>query len=128
MTLIFKEKIPKIVYNLSMAGGLIVGSQAAQFAKGSEPLEGHDWDILVPFDSWGYVRTLIPSDATLNKFKGWRFTHKTANLNNIEVDTWPGDLQPYFRKALADLENKNAYALSLKTGILYSSSCVINRL
>lgn len=46
-----------------------------------------DWDVIVPHYEWGKAAHLIPLDATVNSFGGWKFTQ-----NSQVVDVWPGDL------------------------------------
>lgn len=49
--------------------------------------EGKDLDIVVPFSHWYTAAQLIPKNATVNTFGGWKFTE-----NSKVVDVWPDDL------------------------------------
>ncbi len=81
--------LPRIVYQMCVHGGLIVGSQAKKLI-GEHIKETHDWDILVPLENQQTVAMLIPQDAKPNKFGGWRFTS-----DGNEIDVWPDDLKNY---------------------------------
>lgn len=46
-----------------------------------------DYDVIVPFYEWGKAAHLIPKDATVNSFGGFKCTS-----DNAKIDVWPGDL------------------------------------
>lgn len=46
-----------------------------------------DWDVVVPFYMWGKAAQLIPPDAKVNTFGGWKVIS-----DGIEVDVWPDDI------------------------------------
>ena len=83
--------LPNEVYRLCVQGGLIVGSVALRMAGLIPPGTPKDYDILVPFVKWSRIAPLIPRNAELNSFGGWKF----RTTKGIEVDVWPGDLQGY---------------------------------
>jgi len=85
-----KKLLPRIVYQMCVHGGLIVGSQAKKLA--GEDIDGdpNDWDVLVPLEKWQTLSLLIPSDARPNKFGGWRFT-----VEGDEIDVWPDSVINY---------------------------------
>jgi hypothetical protein len=60
----------------------VVGS-----AADPENKNPRDIDIMVPYSSWGPASSLIPKDAKVNSFGGWKFTEQ-----GVEVDVWPGEL------------------------------------
>ena len=86
-----KKLLPRIVYQMCVHGGLIVGSQARRLA--GEDVKPNDWDILVPIDRWWAVASFIPGDATPNKFGGWRF-----ESDGIEIDVWPDTVMNYLTR------------------------------
>lgn len=46
-----------------------------------------DYDILVPFAYWQQAAILIPKDAIVNTFGGWK-----CQSDGKSIDIWPGDL------------------------------------
>ena len=66
----------------------IVGSAALGNAKKALL---HDIDVVVPFSGWSSAACLIPSNATPNKFGGWKFTD-----GKYVVDVWPDSLENLF--------------------------------
>lgn len=60
----------------------IVGSAAAPDA-----LNPRDIDIIVPHYEWNRAAHLIPKDAKVNSFGGFKCVQ-----DGIEMDVWPGDL------------------------------------
>lgn len=86
--------LPRIVYLMSVHGGLITGSQAKRMAGENIESDSSDWDVLVPFQNWQTIAMLIPSDAKPNKFGGWRF----EDDKGVEIDVWPGDPMTYLRE------------------------------
>jgi len=84
---------PKLVAALThMHDAWVVGSAAD---PGNESIR--DWDILVPFSKWNEAAQLIPSDAKLNTFGGW----KIKLLDGTEIDVWPGELGQVMQNARA---------------------------
>lgn len=65
-----------------------------------------DIDVLVPLQNWQQASALIPKDAKVNSFGGWKCV-----VDEIEVDVWPGDLGWLMRSP------KSKYALHLSTGV-----------
>ena len=79
---------------MAVHGAYIVGSQAKRMAGDDIPVDGSDYDVLVPFDKWQAIALLIPDSARPNKFGGWRFSDDKDN----EIDVWPGDVTTYLRE------------------------------
>lgn len=78
-----KPKIPSLIVNLSLNHyAWVVGSAANP--KNDNP---RDWDIIVPFSEWHKITAIIPSDAKVNRFGGWKFMSE-----GYEIDLWPGEL------------------------------------
>jgi hypothetical protein len=63
-------------------GGWIVGSAADP--NNTQP---RDYDVVVPHSRWNAAAFLIPLDAKVNTFGGWKVT-----VNDIQIDVWPGEL------------------------------------
>jgi len=82
--------LPRIVYQMCVHGGLIVGSQAKRLAGESLGGDPNDWDVIVPLEKWQTIALLIPSTAKPNKFGGWRF-----KADSVEIDVWPGSVMEY---------------------------------
>ena len=85
-------KLPRIVYQMCVNGALIAGSYAKWLA-GDKTIEPNDFDLVVPPEYWHIIALLIPSDASLNKFGGWRF-----EVDGTEIDVWPGTMQDYLTR------------------------------
>lgn len=85
------ELLPRVVYQMCVHGGLLVGSYAKKLMGEVETT--HDYDVLVPHERWQTIALLIPEDAKPNKFGGWRFLDEKGN----EIDVWPGSLHEYLR-------------------------------
>ena len=108
------ELLPRVVYQMCVHGGLIVGSYAKKLVGDVE--QANDYDVLVPLSHWQTVCLLIPETAKPNKFGGWRFEDDKGN----EIDVWPGDLQEYLR----DCKTKYGgavYAVDYIHNVVYSS-------
>lgn len=87
--------LPRVVYQMSVNGALIVGSYA-KFLCGEKDIEPNDFDLIVPIEKWQIIALLIPKNAKPNKFGGWRFMVKEYNGDEmVEVDVWPGSLYDY---------------------------------
>jgi len=97
---------PKLVAALShMHDAWVVGSAADPNNK-----VPRDWDVMVPFSQWNAAAQLIPSDASVNTFGGWKV--KTANGD--EIDVWPGELGTLMQNARA----KYAWHIRTNTRLL----------
>lgn len=116
------KKLPAIVYQMCVHGALIVGSYAKQLI--GEDIDCNDFDLLIPYEKWQVVSLLIPSDAVLNKFGGWRFS-----IGKDEIDVWPGSLLVYLsecktkyggRVVAVDYINNRIFSSSLFD---FDSSC-----
>lgn len=64
-------------------GAWVVGSGANPDAKEFP----RDLDLVVPFHAWHLAAQLIPRDAAVNSFGGWKFDDE-----GVSVDVWPADL------------------------------------
>lgn len=84
---------PKLVAALTyMHDAWVVGSAADP--GNTVP---RDWDIIVPFSQWNSACQLIPSDAKVNTFGGW----KVKAAEGVEIDVWPGELGSLMQNAKA---------------------------
>jgi hypothetical protein len=77
-------KQPRLVAVLCQRFGAWVVGSAADPSKCTP----RDWDVCVPLGRWGEAATLIPSNAEVNSFGGWK-----VKDGNYEIDIWPGDLR-----------------------------------
>jgi hypothetical protein len=64
----------------------IMGSAALYLLELKEELP-RDWDILVPFWSWGTACRTIPEGAPTNSHGGIKFKD-----GNVAIDVWAGDV------------------------------------
>lgn len=111
------ELLPRVVYQMCVHGGFLVGSVAKKIM--GEVDESHDYDVLVPYEKWQTICLLIPEDAKPNKFGGWRFCDDKCN----EIDVWPGSVVDYLR----DCKTKyggHVYAIDYVHNKVYSSQTV----
>jgi hypothetical protein len=46
-----------------------------------------DWDVVVSPSKWNQIAQLIPKDAKVNSFGGWK-----CQSEGCEVDVWPEEL------------------------------------
>jgi hypothetical protein len=46
-----------------------------------------DYDVVVPYRSWSAAAQLIPKNAEVNSFGGWK-----CSCGRAKVDVWPGDV------------------------------------
>ena len=77
------RSLPPLALKLThMHDAWIVGSAADPCNESPR-----DYDVIVPFSSWGQACMLIPGDAKPNSFGGFKCID-----DGIEVDVWPGDL------------------------------------
>lgn len=60
----------------------VVGSAADPNNK-----EPRDWDVIVPYSKWNAACQLIPKDAKVNSFGGFKCISEGK-----EVDVWPDEL------------------------------------
>lgn len=67
-----------------------------------------DFDILVPYYRWNEAAMLIPANAKVNSFGGWK-----CDSNGKEVDVWPEDLGHF----LTNHNGQGKYALQLRSGV-----------
>lgn len=110
--------LPGIVYKMCVHGALIVGSYA-KFLAG-EKIKPHDYDLLVPPEHWQTCAMLIPRDAKLNSFGGWRFIDPQTKM---EVDIWPSTLEKYLSECRTR-HGGNVCAVDFINNRLYTSSCI----
>jgi hypothetical protein len=47
----------------------------------------NDFDVQVPYSTWGQACFLIPKDAKVNSFCGFKFEE-----DGVTIDVWPGEL------------------------------------
>lgn len=111
--------LPRVVYQMAVHGGLIVGSQAKRMVGEVEvdSKSNSDWDVLVPFEKWQIIALLIPTSATPNKFGGWRFETE----DGVEVDVWPGSVITYLTECKTKYGGA-VYAVDYIKNMVYSSS------
>ena len=109
--------LPRVVYQMCVHGGLIVGSQAKLLAGESIDV-ARDWDILVPLPKWQTIAMLIPPDAKPNKFGGWRFISEEN-----EIDVWPDELENYLTNCKSTKGGK-VYAVDFIHNRVFSSEFV----
>ncbi len=69
-------------YNVWIAGS------AADPASNIDKVK--DLDIIIPFEEWNQITGLIPKDAKMNSYGGWRYTE-----DNILIDVWPDNLNNF---------------------------------
>lgn len=77
------SKLPKLVLALTHShDAWIVGSAADPEMKNPR-----DYDVIVPFSEWQKASSLVPKDAKVNTFGGFK-----CMSDGIEVDVWAGDI------------------------------------
>lgn len=111
------ELLPRVVYQMCVHGGLLVGSYAKKVM--GEVEKSNDFDVLVPHEKWQVVALLIPETARPNKFGGWRFEDEKGN----EIDVWPGTLTEYLRDCKTKHGGK-VYAIDYVHNKVFSSQTV----
>lgn len=74
-----------------------------------DTLNPKDYDIVVPWKYWDAAALLIPKDATVNTFGGWK-----CQSEGKEVDVWPGDLGMLFLSTAAKHAWQPKYGIRLK--------------
>ena len=71
--------------------GLIIGSSTSYFYPNLYPDDREkpkDIDIVIPLHLWTRACQIIPKNATVNRFGGFKFTDD----NGIPVDVWTDDV------------------------------------
>jgi len=112
-------KLPRLVSQMVSGGALIVGGVARAIAEGDHAyLENmKDYDLMVTsFDDWYNIALLIPKDATVNSYGGWKF-----NDNGVEVDVWPETLDHYLTHGKMK-RHSNVYAYDFIKERMYRGS------
>lgn len=120
--------LPKLVYQLCVRGALLAGSRAFKEALHPfcEGVECNDYDLLVPYEKWNDINLLIPKNAVVNSFGGWKFKTKDFEGREVEVDVWPDDPMNYLRKAsgeivfLFDPINQRIFSSHIKKDITHN--------
>ncbi len=84
-------KLPTTIAVLCRSGAYIVGSYANCLIGTRK--EFKDYDLIVPPEKWYVVSLLIPKDAKINSYGGWKFT----DLDNNNIDIWPSSIEQYLR-------------------------------
>ena len=83
---------PTIISLLCRSGAYIVGGYADYLIGNAATFNDHD--LIVPPDKWYLVSLLIPKNATINSYGGWKFRVRGA----IQVDIWPSSIEQYLRQ------------------------------
>jgi hypothetical protein len=114
-----QNMLPRLVYQMCVHGGLIVGSNAKRLA--GEKIEGdpNDWDVICPLEKWQTISLLIPETAKPNKFGGWRFEME----DGMEIDVWPGSVMEYLTNCKST-KGGRVIALDFIHNRIYSSEFV----
>lgn len=77
------KTLPELVVRITSSfDAWIVGSAADPSNK-----DPRDYDVQVPYSQWGKACLLIPKDAKVNTFGGFKCISEGK-----EVDIWPGEL------------------------------------
>ena len=111
------KKIPRIVHQILIQGGLLVGSQVGYLLGKTKEKPG-DYDILVPFEKWKDISILIPEDAEVNSFRGWRFYEE-----GVQIDVWPGSVFDYLTNCSLCLSSP-VFVLDFIHNRVYSSEYI----
>lgn len=96
----------------------IVGS-AASFLLDLKDEMPRDWDILVPFWTWGVACRTIPEGTPTNSFGGLKVTS-----DGYKIDVWSGDVGWF----LAQVPNLPAYAVHPKSFTWLAASRQLRRI
>jgi hypothetical protein len=84
-----RRGLPAIVKKLTYGfDAWVVGSAADP--NNDDP---KDYDVQVPFSTWGKACLLIPPNAVPNSFGGFRFEDE-----GMSIDVWPGELGWIFQR------------------------------
>lgn len=97
------KKLPTKVAVLCKCGAYIVGSYADYLIGKGKTFK--DYDLIVPPNKWFVVALLIPKNAKLNSFGGWKFKDSVGN----SIDVWPMSIEVYLRQYTKS--KKQAYVL-----------------
>lgn len=88
---------PIVLWLVLDAGCWVVGSRAS--FRDVRIHEKSDWDILVPFASWGKVVGTLPLNApggdpavVATRRGGWRFWYHQGRVDGVILDGFPGDV------------------------------------
>lgn len=84
------NKTPREVRVFAMSGWIVGGGARYLLDIDTDPPK--DWDILIPWPEWNYIRGLIPEGAKANRFGGFKFTD-----GEYVLDVWPDDLGQFLR-------------------------------
>ncbi len=84
----------------------IVGSGAKYLLNLPNAAKPRDWDILIPFWSWGIACKTIPEGTPTNAHGGVKLI-----VEGTEIDVWAGDIGWF----LAQVPNQPAYAVNPRT-------------
>ncbi len=104
--MIKQNQLPKSIKLLVQHyGAWIVGGSANPDALISTV---RDIDVVVPFSRWNEASSLIPTDAKINEYGGWKFKQR-----GLIIDVWPEDL------SVLMLNHKLKYIWQPRFNILY---------
>lgn len=78
MARVLPDLAAKLCYGAS--SGWIVGGAARD-------INPKDYDIVIPLTTWKHACLLIPRDAVVNAFGGWKCLSEGK-----EIDVWPSDI------------------------------------
>lgn len=96
--------------------GWIVGS-GAKFLLDKQD-QPRDWDILVPFWSWGVACKIVPAGTQSNSHGGFKLI-----LSECEIDVWAGDIGWF----LSQVPVYPSFAVHPQSMVFLSASDSINR-
>jgi len=96
--------------------GWIVGSGAAFLLDLAE--EPRDWDVLIPFWSWGTACLTIPKGTPSNSFGGMKL-----DAGGVSIDVWAGDVGWF----LAQVPKYPAYGVHPKSMVHLVASNAVRR-
>lgn len=95
---------PRLVGQLvTLFDAWIVGSGAN---PNTDLTKVRDWDVAVPYRNWPKAALIIPKDAKVNTFGGWK-----CQSDGQTVDVWPDDLD-----TIVD-SHMNTYAWQPRQGV-----------
>ena len=87
------RKYPPIVSKLCYCfDGWIIGGAAKDLDK-----PPRDYDVIIPYYLWHQASIIIPQDAKINSFGGWKFIDDGFN-----VDVWPDDITRMLKVAMVE--------------------------
>lgn len=87
------NSLPKFVLTLcySFDGWLIGGAVGYALRETNE--HPRDFDVVVPFERWREAALVIPHDAMVNTFGGFKILTEFVGNKSVMVDVWPGTVQ-----------------------------------